>query len=569
MLRSRPTWVLPAVALIAFTFGGCGEEESKVTTPEPAIVVTLTATPDSLDTGGKVSVEATLDTEGVGPFVYRWHATGGRFSAADAESTGWTAPDDPGLYTLSVMVTDGHDAGFATADIGVGAYVPADSPFYRGAAYCAVCHNESEEEDDYYDKWAASAHASAFETLREEGAQETVYCTPCHTVGSNGLDADAALDNGGYDERAVTYLEGVQCENCHGPGSAHPNDGDEELPSDLSAELCQACHEGEHHPTYTEWSRSLHGSALIEDPAMRGGSSQCFKCHNGLYAKDYLDTPLNYTNQATPTDSLRLTCVVCHDPHGNGNRANLRDAINDVTLPGGLHPQIGAGRLCVACHNGRRDTNRILRQINEGDENFGPHHSNQGDMLAGTNAYEDITPDFPFTTSKHVQIQDGCVNCHNHHVPIEEGPPAYTGHEFKPIVEACQPCHGAIGSFEDITAKADYDGNGLIEGVQLEVEGLVHLLEQTIIDATPADSTADRQALEEALADDEFPAAIGNLSLSTTAQREAGYNLFFVKFDSSRGVHNAAYAIQLLQQSILHLDPEGLPVNAKVRRDTD
>ena len=35
--------------------------------------------------------------------------------------------------------------------------------------------------------------------------------------------------------------------------------------------------------------------------------------------------------------------------------------------------------------------------------------------------------------------------------------------------------------------------------------------------------------------------------------RESGYNLVFVEADGSHGLHNADYAIQLLQQSIKKL----------------
>ncbi len=568
MLVRNFAWMGAVLALVAMAGPGCGDEETKVVTPEPAIGVSLVATPAGLDTGGRAAVKAVLDTHLAGPFTFRWNATGGRFVNADAESTIWVAPEDPGLYSLAVMITDGRNSGFAARDVGVGAYVPADDPFYRGAAYCALCHggDGEEDEEDYYHAWAASGHAGAFETLRDIGMHDNAYCVGCHTVGTNGLIEQADLDNGGYDERAVSFLEGVQCENCHGPGSAHPDGGMSKLPSDRSAELCKQCHEGEHHPTYTEWARSLHGSALIAYPAMQGGNSQCFKCHNGLYAMDYLDDPAGYANTAAPTDSMRITCVVCHEPHGNANPSNLRAAVNDVALPGGLHPAIGAGRLCIACHNGRRAPGNIDTQIANGNANFGPHHSNQGDMLAGTNAYEGVAPGFPFATSNHVLIQDGCVSCHNHQVPFAEGAQAYTGHEFTPTVQACAPCHGPIDSTEGIIAKADYDADGSIEAVQKEVEGLIAMLEQTIIAATPADSLADRQALEDGLAGGTFPAAVGNANNTTVEQRKAGYNLFFVEFDHSRGVHNAVYAIQLLQQSILSLDPGALPRSAVLRK---
>ena len=147
------------------------------------------------------------------------------------------------------------------------------------------------------------------------------------------------------------------------------------------------------------------------------------------------------------------------------------------------------------------------------------------------------------------------MTCHNHHIPWVAGGEAYTGHSFEPKVEACAPCHGAITEFTGVIAKDDYDGDGTVEGVQDEVVGLMHNLEQTIIEATPADSVEDRAALQAALDAGEFDTAAGNIEYTTIEQRKSGYNLFYVEFDNSKGVHNATYAIQLLQQSILALDP--------------
>ena len=164
------------------------------------------------------------------------------------------------------------------------------------------------------------------------------------------------------------------------------------------------------------------------------------------------------------------------------------------------------------------------------------------------------TRSFAFATSNHLKIQDGCVTCHNHHIPFD-GTDAYTGHEFIPIVEACQPCHGSLESFESITAKDDYDGDGSVEGVQGEVKGLMFELANVILEATPADSTADRAELEASIpADEEGPYDdfISDVGNSSKEQRKPGYNLAFVAFDQSKGVHNATYSIQLLQQSILH-----------------
>jgi hypothetical protein len=276
----------------------------------------------------------------------------------------------------------------------------------------------------------------------------------------------------------------------------------------------------------------------------------CQKCHNGTYAHQYLNDPGAFSNPSSIDSVTALSCAVCHDMHGNDNPANLRTAAaTNATLPDGtVVSQGGLGRLCMACHNGRRTPADIQGQLTNGDEHFGPHHSNQGDMLAGTGAYEDVAPGFPYASTGHLLIENACVSCHT---LAEEGEPAYTGHTFQPTLNACKQCHGTLSSFADVRATEDYDGDGTIEGVQLEVEGLLAILYQAILDAS--DTPAHRAALAA-----DFETAIGDITISTLAQRKAAYNYFFVEFDGSHGVHNAIYTIQLLQQSTLSLAPKQL-----------
>lgn len=558
-MSRRSFALITAVVLVGFAWlWGCGEEETKIVTPEAAIKVTVSVTSGTLNTGGRDTVAVTLDTVLPGPFSYAWKANGGAFVDASAESTTWIAPDDAGAYRLSVVVTDGEDVGIGMTDVGVGQYLPTDSPFYVGASYCMTCHNGGVGGNQYA-AWSQSIHAGALSALTESGMDQNAFCLPCHTVGSNGLNANPALHNGGYDETAVARLANVQCENCHGPGSGHPSTG---LRTTKSAALCAACHQGVHHPTGAEWDSSAH-SGVILSPATR---AECAKCHNGAIADRFLNDPEGFIAPTTaPADTLPLTCVVCHDPHGNSNPASLRNAsVTDRVLPNQvLVEAAGAGRLCMSCHNGRRTNVDINDQIENGNSRgIGPHHSVQGDMLAGVNAYQGVAGEgFPWTSSRHILVQDACVTCHTHPVPFgeETGEAAYTGHRFVPTVQACAPCHGTLNDFDEVMAKRDFDGDGMIEGVQDEVLGLLDLLKQTIIDAS---ATPEARAALEA----NFTGKLGDPTVSTVDQRKAGYNWSYVSYDGSEGVHNTAYAVQLLQQSILFLNPGRMPAGAHILR---
>lgn len=546
---------LGLAALLVLTtavFVGCGDDDDddQGTPTGPAFTVGIASNPASPKTGEKVQITATPDP--AGSYTYTWTASGGTLLQTTGNSVSWIAPDADGTIDVQVVANNGTDAIVAKKAIVVADYTPPVTPHFVGSQTCATCHA------GIHDAWSSTGHASALASLTSIGMGNNDQCLACHTIGF-----DATVANGGYDEQRVARLANVGCENCHAPGSNHPSAEMPQLPTSLDGELCGTCHEGEHHPTFSEWASSGHAT-LLEDPAMveEAQNRSCARCHNGLEARKYLDDPAGYTAPPANLEEVHnIACVVCHDPHGNDNLANLRNAVNDIALPDGTHPAAGAGRLCIACHNQRRTPANITQQIHAPSGRLGPHHSCQGDMLAGVGAYDSINVAFNFASSKHIQIQDGCVNCHNHHIPFEEGSAAYTGHEFKPIVEACQPCHGSLTSFTDITAKDDYDGDGNVEGLQLEVAGLLAVLEEKIIDATPADSTADREAIATAFAEPGYPnlaTVLGSANYSTKDQRKATYNWMFVEFDQSHGVHNATYSIQLLQQSILYLDPLGL-----------
>jgi len=82
---------------------------------------------------------------------------------------------------------------------------------YVGAKKCKMCH-KGDKKGNVWEKWEASKHAHAMDTLRKEGEDKNPECVQCHVV---------AFNNGGYkmgDADAANF-EGVQCENCHGAGA--------------------------------------------------------------------------------------------------------------------------------------------------------------------------------------------------------------------------------------------------------------------------------------------------------------------------------------------------------------
>ena len=110
--------------------------------------------------------------------------------------------------------------------------VRADGPgaAYVGAAGC-ICHA-----DPVQKSWQKSKHARAFDLLKLSGQEKNEKCLPCHTTG---------YGKGGYGtaDPAKVKLEGVQCEECHGPASVHVDTMDKtKINRTPSAVVCARCH---------------------------------------------------------------------------------------------------------------------------------------------------------------------------------------------------------------------------------------------------------------------------------------------------------------------------------------
>jgi hypothetical protein len=88
---------------------------------------------------------------------------------------------------------------------------------YVGAKMCGMCH-KGEKKGAQFETWQKSKHAEAYKTLTgakaaeiakakglKKAANESPECLECHAI---TIDAKLTAD-------------GVQCENCHGAGSAY------------------------------------------------------------------------------------------------------------------------------------------------------------------------------------------------------------------------------------------------------------------------------------------------------------------------------------------------------------
>ncbi len=127
-------------------------------------------------------------------------------------------------------------------------------------------------------------------------------------------------------------LEGVQCENCHGPAANHAaNPGDPTVVPrvELAAQVCGGCHSAQltpasvvtRHPLgfgFEDWSTSPHGAVVpdvLQSMASSASSiSSCGRCHSGSAREAFLEGE-NPSTTLTNDFNVAITCAVCHDAH--------------------------------------------------------------------------------------------------------------------------------------------------------------------------------------------------------------------------------------------------------------
>ena len=314
---------------------------------------------------------------------------------------------------------------------------------------------------------------------------------------------------------------------------------------------CLECHSDASGPlegVLAQYEYSIHGSGNNTDRNRLASAyyASCERCHTSegfiAYATDI------------PADGDHFSafdCFTCHEPHSNGNfSVRVTEA---VMLENGASYDRGSSNICATCHHSRRDVGEYVVDGVSLSGHWGPHHSNQADMLIGENAYE--YDGYEYDGSWHATgVTNGCPDCHmsaSRHESIG-------GHSWNmknedrglELITGCNVdgCHSADPvSSVDRENVADLNGDGTVEGVQTEIHHLLDSLGGLLETAGLVD-------------DDHHP--VSGRTVSTADSAGALYNFLFVEEDRSVGVHNTDYAVGLLMSSInylVHGDPSGAP----------
>ena len=290
----------------------------------------------------------------------------------------------------------------------------------------------------------------------------------------------------------------------------------------------------------------------------------CAKCHSGRSFIDYLgqdgSTPFSVDGPG-PVESV-VSCMVCHNEKA--------DALELANFPSGAEVNMGSGNaLCGSCHSGLSAGGRVDTVMGEFEDDevvsetrlITPHYAFAAATWLGTEArggYEYSGKAY-VGRFEHAQGVETCTQCHDpHSLRIRK--------DYDKIdVNLCSACHSNVTGYSDyrdvFVDGVDYDGDGVVEGVYHEIEGMREILNQSI------QRYAATQLGQPIGWADQFPyqfndtnadgiisadeAAVPNAFTTFTPRlMRAAFNYQFSKKDPAGYVHNGKYMLQLLYDSI-------------------
>jgi PKD repeat protein len=306
---------------------------------------------------------------------------------------------------------------------------------YVGQGGCAGCHG------DKYAGWTGTAHSHALADLEALHLPPAVQngCIVCHTVGFGQPT--------GFTSRTNTpNLTDVGCETCHGPAGWHKySDHDLVRPAvSIDPKICGGCHQESHHPTFEEYSESLHSQ--VNDDVKYGNNSGVFYPGNFVTPSNtwygyYVTTNSNgtlKTNQCSgivnslngpgnnqlydPGQDRQASCGTCHS--GATRMAMLSDyesrlagTTNKLVLPTANDSGMW-GPTCAVCHDPHDDYNTAqLRNPTRSTNYFTMPTTTDKRTIYTTNFMGAITTNVAFYSTAFASMYDPTINvcgqCHN------------------------------------------------------------------------------------------------------------------------------------------------------------
>jgi hypothetical protein len=316
-----------------------------------------------------------------------------------------------------------------------------------------------------------------------------------------------------------------------GPAGADGTDGTDGVDANS---FCINCHTMANKTTIkTQFAMSSHGIGNYVGYA--GGRSGCAKCHSYNGAMETMLTGRDTTaaNIAIP---LAFQCDMCHDFHGTLDETEFPDYAlrggNPVSLISTNHTSsidlAGSGNACAECHQTRRGTSPMNGDsVNINSTHWGGHHGPQGNILAGSGAFEP-TGSMTIENSAHTSVL-GCSDCHMaknaERTDVGGHTWAMKADDGYENLAGCVACHSDATSFD-------------VNGAQTAVAALIEELHGLLA--------------EHGLYSEETFEEGGHPVTGMRSANEAGavFNYILFAEDRSNGVHNTKYSKAVLTNTI-------------------
>jgi hypothetical protein len=255
-----------------------------------------------------------------------------------------------------------------------------------------------------------------------------------------------------------------------------------------------------------------------------------------------------------------IGCASCH--------TSAAHALDAVSFPSGVTVDaLGWNAVCTVCHQGRQSTDQVMRAVEGKDLDdvsdelsfLNIHYGVAAAVMHGS----EVRGGFQYPGRdyagrfRHVAGADTCVACHDAHSTQVEA-------------DGCLSCHRGVDDIRAIrTRHGDFDGDGDIAGgIHGEILGLQTRLYEAI--RTYAEDVAGAPIV---YSDAGFPYFFSDLHGTGEIEREeaifpnryqswtprllqAAYNYQVAKKDPGGYVHNPAYMLQLLHDSLESLSEQ-------------
>ncbi len=415
---------------------------------------------------------------------------------------------------------------------GPGSRHPGSPSVSLDVKVCSSCHQSGTEEVNVQ-QWEISPHAGGYESL-SDAHNSGESCARCHSpngfIGvAKGL-VSAGVTNNAAGLTAVPMGAGpLTCQVCHDPHNAFGNPDRHQLRVYDVVALANPLFSSS--PTIniglgdslTTANLQLTNSTVTVTNA--GLSAACMFCHN---AREW---PTQIQISGTNTNKMYYQTTAPSMSTAGDIFAGLGGYDYGQTEGNSFHTYLAS---CQSCHMYTLRAPTVTGGV--------------------TSALDSVSIDGVVTPINTTALYNQFVNVlgsHTFEMTFQYTDSGGTNHVVQNIA-ACNQCHASlepVTTFDYIAPNGqDYDGNGVIQGVQTETQGVLNNLGY-LLQATGVSITTNAGNVTAISTSTGY----STNAVLQAAQRKAAWNWDLESHEGSVGVHNTQYTIRLLQNTYTDL----------------